>query len=211
MAIRQYHITVAPEVGLYRGPQYVDYDYTIQKGQPFFGADSIRVGSVWYSGVLYEHLPMLYDVVKDQLVIKDPSNTYKIALLMDIVDSFSLDGGRFIPIRNSLAPAYLRGGFCDRIYQGGQFVLLKRDKKFVRENLMIMSDNVRFFVDESVDFYIKKDRGYHLVNTKAQLLEVLKDRKAEVKRLIRKSKLNWRKDKERLLLAVAAYYDGANH
>ena len=37
VALRQYHAYVAPEVGLYRGIQYIDYDFTVQKGQPFLG------------------------------------------------------------------------------------------------------------------------------------------------------------------------------
>jgi hypothetical protein len=211
VAIRQYHMATAPEVGLYRGPQYVDYDYTLQKGEPFYGPDSIRSGSVWYSGVMYERIPMLYDVVKDQLVIKDPFNIYKISLLMDLVDSFYLDGQPFIPIRDSLAPAVLHGGFFDRIYEGRRFVLLKRDRKFVRENLMVTPDNVRLFVDENIDYYFKSGGQYRLVNTKAQLFDVLKDRKSEVKRLIRKSKLKWRANKEQILLAVVSYYDSVDH
>src|ERR1700733_6117947 len=67
-ALRQYHTYVAPEVGLYRGMLYIDYDFTGQRGQPFFGPDLIRSGSVWYNGVGYDKVPMLYDLVKDQLV-----------------------------------------------------------------------------------------------------------------------------------------------
>ena len=59
VALRDYHLYVAPETGLYRGNQYADYDFTIQQGQPFFGPDSIRTGSVWYSGVYYAHVHLL--------------------------------------------------------------------------------------------------------------------------------------------------------
>ena len=72
IALRQYHAFVAPETGLYRGPQYADYDYLIQKGEPFFGPDSIRTGTIWYDGIFYEHIPMLYDLVKGLVVIQDP-------------------------------------------------------------------------------------------------------------------------------------------
>src|SRR5277367_6279469 len=58
-AIHQYHVYTDPEPALYRGPQYVDYDYTIQKGQPFFGPDSFRVGTIRYNGIGYEHVPIL--------------------------------------------------------------------------------------------------------------------------------------------------------
>jgi hypothetical protein len=210
-ALRQYHAYVAPEVGLYRGMQYVDYDFSIQKGQPFFGPDSIRYGSVWYSGVEYDTVRMLYDQVKNQLVILDPYNVYKISLFMDRVDSFSLDGHLLIRIRDSLAPPPLRFGYCERIYQG-RLVLLMQEQKFLHENIMLSSDNVRFYIDGSVSYYLKKDGRYLAVNTKKGLFDFLNDRRrSDIKRIMRKSKLKWRTDKEQLLRLVAAWYDGAKN
>jgi hypothetical protein len=210
-ALRQYHAYVTPEVGLYRGMQYIDYDITIQKGQPFFGPDSVRYGSVWYNGIGYDNIRMQYDLVKDQLVILDPFNIYKISLYMDMVDSFALDGHLFIRIRDSLAPSFLRFGYCERIYQG-RLVLMKRERKFVHENLVLSSDNVRLYIDGTISFYFKKDGRYQAVNTRKELYNLLKDRRrSDIKRFIRKSKLNWHTDKEQLLQLVAAWYDGANH
>jgi hypothetical protein len=210
IALRQYHSYVAPEVGLYRGTQYIDYDYTVQKGQPFFGPDSIRYGSVWYGGVAYDHVRMLYDLIKDQLVVLDPYNVYKIALYMDLVDSFALDGQTLLRIRDSLAPSWLRSVYFEPIYRG-RMVLLKRERKFLHENIVISSDNVRLFIDGNDDYYLKKGDGYHAVNTKEALYDLFKDRRSDVKRLIRKSKLGWHKDKEQLLQLVVAWYDGQNH
>jgi hypothetical protein len=210
-ALRQYHAYVGPEVGLYRGMQYVDYEYTVQKGQPFYGPDSVRSGSVWYNGVGYDNVRMQYDLVKDQLVIFDPFNIYKISLYMDMVDSFALDGRLLIRIRDSLAPSFIRFGYCERIYQG-RTVLLKRERKFIHENLVVSSDNVRLYIDGTISYYLKKDGGYQSVNTKRELFDQLKDRRrSDIKRFIRKSKLNWHTDKEQLLQLVAAWYDGANH
>jgi hypothetical protein len=210
-ALRQYHAYVAPEVGLYRGMQYADYEFTVQKGQPFFASDSARRGSVWYNGVGYDSVRMLYDLVKDQLVIYDPYNVYKISLFMNMVDSFTLDGHRFIRIGDSLAPPSLRSGYCERVYEG-RLSVIKRERKFLHENMIISSDNIRLFIDGSTDYYLKKDRVYHLVNTRNELYDLLKDRRrADVRRFIRKSKLNWHTDKEQLLQAVAAWYDGVNH
>ena len=210
IAMRQYHSYVAPEVGLFRGTQYIDYDYTVQKGQPYFGLDSIRTGSVWYGGVAYDHVRMLYDLIKDQLVILDPYSIYKIALYMDLVDSFALDGHMLVRIRDSLAPAWLRPTYVEPIYRGG-LVLLKRERKFMHENLVISSDNVRLFIDGSSEYYLKKGGIYHAVNTREALYDLLKDRRSEIRRLVRKSKLKWHKEKERLLQLVVAWYDGATH
>lgn len=210
-AILQYHQAVAPEVGLYRGPQYIDYTHTVQRGQPFFGPDSLRRGTVWYGGIGYDNVPMEYDLVKDQLAIAGFRSSFRIALLMEFVDSFRLDDRPFVRIRDSLAPEFIRGGYCDLLYRGPGFALMKRDRKFIHENLMVTPDNVRLFIDESISYYWLENGKYHPVNTRAQLLAVLKDRQKDVRRVIRKSKARWRRDKEQLLLAVARWYDGVNH
>src|SRR6185312_6079067 len=207
-AILQYHQAVSPEVGLYRGPQYIDYTHTIQKGQPFFGPDSLRRGTVWYGGIGYDGVSMEYDLVKDQLAIADFRSSFRIALLMEFVDSFRLDDQQFIKIRDSVAPDFIRGGYCDRLYGGTRFALLKRDRKFIHENLMVTPDNVRLFIDESSAYYWFENGKYHPESTKAELLAVLKDRQQGARRVIRKSKSGWRRDKEPLLLAVAQWYNG---
>ena len=209
-ALRQYHSYVAPEVGLYRGIQYIDYDYTVQKGQPFFGPDSIRYGSVWYDGMGYDHVRMLYDLVKGQLVISDPNNIYKISLFMDLVDSFQLDGHLLLRIRDSLAPSSLRSGFCEILYRGG-VTLLKRERKSLHENLVISSDNIKLFIDGTSSYYLRKGRSYEPVNNRKEVFDLMKDKRSEVRKLIRKSGLKWHTNKEEILLLVTRWYDGVNH
>ena len=211
-AVRQYHTYVAPEVSLYRGAQYVDYDFTVQRGQPFLGPDnSIYDGAVWYSRVGYDHLRLQYDLVKEQLVIMDPFNVFKISLYMDMVDSFLLGSHRYFRIRDSLAPSILRSGFSERIYQG-RLVLLKRERKELHEKIVISSDNVRLFIDGSISYYFLKDGRYHPVNSKRELFDALKERRrSDIRRVMRTSGLQWSDNKELLLQLVAAWYDGNNH
>lgn len=211
-AVRQYHTYVAPEVSLYRGDQYVDYDFTIQRGQPFLGPDnSIHDGAVWYSRMEYDRVRLQYDLVKEQLVIMDPFNVFKISLNMDKVDSFLLGSHRYFRINDSFAPPILRSGFSERIYQG-RLVLLKRERKVLHENIVITSDNVRLFVEWSISYYFLKDGRYHPVNSKRELFEALKDRRrSDIRRVMRKTGLDWSDNKELLLQLVAAWYDGNNH
>jgi hypothetical protein len=209
VAIHQYHVYTTPESGLYRGPQYVDYDYTVQRGQPFFGPDSFRVGTIRYNGLLYEHVLILYDLVKDQVVISDPYYVYKISLLMDLVDGFTIEDHVFILLKDSLNPSAPRSGFYERLYQG-HVTLLKREKKSLQENLVQSTDNVRNFIDSSVSYYLKKAGTWYPIGSKGMLLKALKDRRAEVRKFIRNNNLSWHDDKEQLLLKVVLWYDGFN-
>ena len=44
-----------------------------------------------------------------------------------------------------------------------------------------------------------------------RLLEALKDKRADARRVMRKSKLRWRANREQLLELVTMWYDSADH
>jgi hypothetical protein len=211
-ALQLYHAFMTPEPGLYRGSRYVDYAFRVQEGQPFFDSESIKTGTVTYNGILYEHVPMLYDLVLGSLVINDPMHIYKISLIMDLVDSFTITDHAFIRLRDSLNPSAPRNGFYERLYQSeGGFTLLKKEKKTYIQNLVVSSDNIQNYINYSVAYYLKKGNTYYSVNNKKALFAVFKDRKPDLKKFIRKNNLNWRQDKEYMILKVVSWYDTLNH
>src|SRR5690349_14742788 len=55
--------------GLYTGSRYVR-DYYRVKGHPFFETDSLGKGDVFYNGVLYKNVDLLYDLSHDNVVTK---------------------------------------------------------------------------------------------------------------------------------------------
>jgi hypothetical protein len=206
-AVHEYHAYVAPEVALYRGTQYFDTNLSVRQGQPFMGADVIRIGSVWYDGIEYDNVGMEYNLLKERLVILDPFSVYKISLYMDLVDSFAFGGNVYFRVRDSHAPSILRSGYCDRIHQG-RFVLLKRDHKSL-VNTVISLNNPQFIIEESIQYFILKNGVYYAVNSKSKLVHVLSDRRrSEIRKVMRESGLEWSTDQEKLLLLVAAWYDG---
>ena len=211
-ALQLYHAYLTPEPGLYRGSRYVDYAFRIQEGQPFFGSGDIGVGTVTYNGIFYDHVPMLYDLVLGSVIINDPMHVYKISLIMDLVDSFSIAEHAFIRLRDSLNPSAPRNGYYERLYQReGGFTLLKKEKKTYIQNMVVSSDNIQNYINYSTAYYLKKGNTYYSVNSKNALFNVLKDRKPDVKKFIRKNNLNWRQDKEDLILKVISWYDTLNH
>ena len=97
-ALQFYHEYLKPETRLYKGKQYVEYAYTIKIGHPYFNDDHFQKGSVFYDGVQYGDLDLLYDLVKGEVVIKDPFNTYKIALINERLDRFTILNHSFIQL-----------------------------------------------------------------------------------------------------------------
>jgi hypothetical protein len=211
-ALQLYHAFMTPEPDLYRGIRYIDYANRVQQGQPFFVSGDMRIGTVTYNGIVYDNVPMIYDLVLGLVVINDPMRVFKISLIMNLVDSFNIADHPFIRLRDSLNPSAPRNGYYERLYQReGGFTLLKKEKKTYIQNMVMSSDNIQNYINYSVAYYLKKGNTYYSVNSKRALFAVLKDRKPEVKKFIRKNSLNWRQDKESLILNVVSWYDTLNH
>ena len=115
VAINSYHQFLSPETGLYTGSQYTYntyYPFTINEGNPFFFSKNFDAGSVFYNNVLYENVPLLYDIIKGELLINDPSRTYIIRLNNSRIAWFKLWGHTFVWLMNDLtANSSMNTGF----------------------------------------------------------------------------------------------------
>lgn len=210
-ALREYHAYLEPEPALYRGSQYVEYGFLLKEGHPYFGEDRMRIGTVWYDGILYENLHLLYDEVKDQVIIPDPDKVFKIFLINDEVDGFTIEHHRFIQLRDSLNPSQPRNGFYEQLYTG-RISLLKKEIKLITEDLSNSQEGIRRFITTNISYYVRRGETYYPVNNKRSLFYALKDKAKEGRKFIRKNHLKIRGDgKEESLKQVVAWYDGSNN
>jgi hypothetical protein len=208
-ALKNYHSYLAPEPALYRGPQYLPYHYLLKSGHPYF-SDSVRTGTIRYAGIVYSDQRLLYDEVYGQVVITDPYGAFKIGLLSERIDSFTIEDHSFIRMTDSLNPSAPAVGFYEQLYRG-RISLLKREKKTIQEDASLVDEGVRKYIVSGVSYYIRNGKTWYPVNTARGLMAATKDRGREVKRFIRSHKLSMRRDKENTLIQVAAWYDGLNH
>ena len=204
--IQQYHQFISNVAPLYNGPQYEEYDTRIQMGHPYFQSPGFNPASIMYDHILYESIPLKYDLVKNEVVIKDPSGVFRLSLSNDKISHFNVLNHTFIRIvRDSSNRSVINTAFYDELYKGITLVLLKKETKKILEDLK--SDGVKRFIEDNADYYIVRNNTYYSVNTKGQVFSLFKDRKSEVKKLIRKNKLNFRLDRDGALITIANYYD----
>jgi hypothetical protein len=203
-AISLYHEFMAPETGLFNGSQYISYAQTIQEGIPFFESAGFNKGSVFYNGVLYENIPLQYDLVKGELITIVSSSNYNIRLINDKIAGFSLLNHQFVRLVKDSNDKVIKTGFYEVLYNGN-IAAYKKQSKIIGEDLS--SGKLRTFIVESKSFYLKKGNSYFTITSKGSLLAVLKDRKKDVQDFIKKNKLNVRNDKDNALPKIAAYYD----
>lgn len=205
-ALSVYHSYLTPETGLFRGSEYASYDFTLREGNPFFGDKRRRPGTIVYDSVLYNHVLLLYDEVKDLIVLYDVSNVFKISLYPELIDRFTIEDHRFIRLKDSLNPSQPHNGFYEVLYQGG-ITLLKKEKKVIREDLNSGTTAEFYIQGADTSYYLKKNNVYYPVKNNRSLLHALKDRSQDVKRFIRSNGLSVRRDRENTLIKVSAWYD----
>jgi len=183
--------------GLYTGSRYVR-DYYHAKGYPFFETDSFQKGDIFYNGVLYKNADLLYDLSTDNVVTKY-SEDANIVLVREKISYFKLRGHLFVAGNDALDR-----GFYDVLFTGKIEILAHR-----RKELTPWSKSMEFDAtfSQTSNYFIYKDSSYYKVNNKQELLDVLKDKKTELKEFISKNRFDFRKNFETALLRTAMYYD----
>ncbi|MEO8860801.1 MAG: hypothetical protein ABI358_05225 [Ginsengibacter sp.] len=212
VAVSFYHQFLSPETGLYNGSEYTYntyYPFTINEGNPFFFSKGFEPGSVFYNNVLYENVPLLYDIIKDELLINDPSRAFIIRLNNSRIAWFKLWGHTFVWMMNNRTDnSSLSTGFY-LLLHNGKTSLYARDTKSFKENTASIQ-GLNKYVVESIDYFIEKDSHFYKIKNRKSLLSVLSNKKKEVTQFIKKNRLNLRKDKVNALTKAVAYYDEIN-
>src|ERR1044071_1942480 len=202
-AINAYYQSLGEESPLYNGSEYIEYAYTLQEGHPFFKTPNFVNGNIDLDGMIFHDVPMLYDIVKDQLIIQDFQRVYKINLPADKVQQFFLMDHLFVRlVRDN--PADVKTGFYDQLYKGKIALLAKREKKILEKYSNLQIGKV--IISEDI-YYIKKDGVYHTIKNRSSLLGVLKSKKKEVQQYLKTQNIKFKREPERAMIMAVKYYD----
>jgi hypothetical protein len=186
---------------LYNGSQYIDYDHRIT-GNPFFEASHFADGSIVYDGIFFENVQMFYDILHDDVVIKN-YNDSSLILVKEKISSFNYAAHKFVRLDSS--ETGIPTGFYDVLFEG-KITLYARRKKEVIEKVNLQYSESYFAT--SVEYYILSDSIYHLVSDKRSVLQVMADKRADVTKFLHQNKIKFKKNMETDLIRTSAYYDG---
>lgn len=203
-AASTYYDRMQENAPFYNGVGYTGYGHNIN-GHPFFQSDMLQKASFYYDGTLYENIPLLYDLVSDEVVIKDYTNNYYIRLNSSKIRYFSLLGHTFIrQVPDSNGAAIPELGFFDRIYEGPTTVFAKRKKQI--SHTLTSEKTISEYVQYN-SWYIRTENGYSRITGKKSLLSILNDKKSELKKWLSKEKLDFKKNMDDAIKKTVAYYD----
>jgi len=199
-----YNPFIVKQSRLYNGVEHLGYAYKI-KGHAYFLQNELSIGTIVYDELEFANVPMLYDLLKGQVVIQHLDGFSKIGLISPKVRSFSLLNHHFVRL-DSIPGTPITGGFYDELYTGNTKVLVKR-RKYIQET--VKDEIEREFIEVNPVF-VQKENTYYFIKTYKTLLAVLKDKAPQVKQYLRKNRIKFRKAPEYTILKAAEYYDSIN-
>ncbi len=203
-----YSESLSVQSGIYRGPEYTGYPYRIKEGHPFFISTELQKGEIRYDGMSFRDVPMWYDLAKNEVVVQYVDNFSKISLHKEKISDFTISGHHFINIQGDSAKSNLENGIYDQIYSGKSEILVRRSKSYLRE---IDSEGIWFtFSRENTAIFIRTGEIYKPVSNQKSLLKALGKYQKEILTHLRQSKINFRREREKAIILMAAYFDQLN-
>ncbi len=207
-AIDLYNNYNANNAPVYNGEAYLYYTFKME-GDPFFETGNFSDGWVNYKGRKYNSLKLIYDIVRNQVVVLSPDKITAIVVQSQFIDSFSLLGHTFIALQEDQKQNLYNSGFYDLLYNGHTQFLVRRVKSLnprIQGNIMVTQ-----FVTKN-RFYIHKGGLYYLVSNKKDVYRLFNDKIHELKRLMHKNHIKLRhKTFESDMVKVTAFYDQLTH
>lgn len=202
-----YHRALGQQEHLFSGSEYVEMNMP-RRGHPFYKTRDWEEGDIFFDGILYPRVSLLYDILLDQVVISHASEDnifVKIKLNNDRIGYFTFMGGTFVQASGQTASgAALPPGLYQQLYDGQVAVLAKRQK--TRQDV-VENQTILVVFSQKDRFYLRHKGQYYLVKSKASVLQVFKEHKKELARHLRKNGLRFRESREEAIISLAKYYD----
>jgi hypothetical protein len=201
--ISVYKEATAQSQNLYNGRVYYLYDSRSEEHQ-FFNERKWQKGIVRYDNQQFDSIPMMYDIFKDELVIKHFNGDH-LLLQSEKVDFFLLSDHNFMRLEagKDINPQ-MRTGFYDIIYNGTSRTVVRRYKQ--RQEKIVDKRVISLYPQKNF-FYILKDGKYHAAQTKKAVLNLFPEHKKELRKVLRDGNIKFRKQKDLAIARMVATHD----
>jgi hypothetical protein len=202
-AVSYYYQFTDQRSRLYNGKEFIPYDPRLE-GHPYFGDGEMHRGFVFYDGLPFDSVNILYDIVKDELIIQHFDVFFKIVLIPGKVKEFRLLDHRYVRlVKDSSNKLPVSTGYYDFLYEGNVMLIAKRTKHIDET----VTDKINQKIVVKDFFYVIKDKVYYPVKSYKSLLAIFKDRSKEIRQDLRKNKIKFRKTREAAILRAVKFYD----
>jgi hypothetical protein len=141
------------------------------------------------------------------VVVLLPSHISKFSLIKERVKSFYFLGNHFININTDTLASNtaLSSGYYNQLYNG-KCELLGKYSKSIQTTTNNISGLESYF-NLSKNYYIRKNNIYSSIGGQRALLNVLKDKKKDLKKYIKANNIIFGDNPEEAMVKIATYYD----
>lgn len=198
-ALTSYQVAIGENIPYNEGREFPGYGIKLD-GHPFFSSDQLSSGDIIYDGVRYTAVPMLYDLVADEVIIRPPGYQYLVRLSREKVPSFTFRGEEFF----RADPDSSGQRYFQYIYKGEVRAFARKRKQL---NHVTTAERAIDRFDEYDDYFILKDGEISRASGNNSVLKRFREDKDELKKMIQREGLSFKRDPETFLRKCAAHYD----
>jgi len=188
---KKYEVVTKQISGLYNGPKYQLDAVLYDEGTPFLYS-YLQPGSIEYDGKKYTDIELLYDLVKDELVLLHFNGSARIQLIKSKVAAFTIADRSFIHVKADRSKDWgINEGYYEVIHKGKD-LLLKKNLKVLQTSYTSQSGRVDVF-DRQKYFLVKNGKANQITSRKSFLSLI---GKTDIDSKLRKSGITYRANQE---------------
>lgn len=193
---------LAGNLRLFTGAEYIRNGQHAQ-GYPFFQSELPLDGSVLYDGASYEHIPLQYDLITGEIITHDSIDNANISLVRDKLPRFTISGHIFLWLpAGGDSDRSISAGYYELLEDGSARLMVRHEKRLVFPSTK--DDSVKYVAADI--YFVRLDGRYIRVEGRRSLLNMLADKRDQLKKFIRQHELNFKKDLENALRQTIHYY-----
>ena len=197
-AINLYSMATGLQSHIYNGNSYIEYR-ELNEEHPYFINEWVD-GSITYEEQFYDNIPLMYDISTDKIIIDNKYGVNKIQLISSKISSFTIQQHQFVKMKEEGNPA----GFYEVLYDGTTQAYVQW-RKSLQESISTQTI-ARTFNDRS-SYFIRKGGKMYLVKNKKSVINLLAEKKSEIKKFIRASSIRFKDNRANAIREVVKFYD----
>ena len=188
---------------LYNGRAWKNVYYKIRGDQFLFTTDFIP-GSVTIDNKEFRNIRLKYDIYNDELISLN-DHGIMLQLNKEMTDKFTLRYGdqTYLFKRIDSDSTGSMKGFVNILYDGKSGLYVK----YMKEILLLAVDNKYDMFNQLIRVYFVKDGSASRINSRREMLALMKDHKSEVIQFMRSNKIRLSKKVPSSFRPVVEYYD----
>lgn len=206
--LKQRYTTTFPySAQIYNGPEYFDYltRFNTHTDHQFFKYPDKQSGTVTCNEQYYSNLFLSYDLVLDQVIITIPNSPFRLRLVNENVQNFTINNHQFIRIKTDTTQNTVTTGYYE-VMTTGNVVLLARHTKDLQKQLR--QTKTEAVITNKTRFFLKKNGHFYSTSSNKNILLAFNDHENEIKKYIYNNNLKFNKKRvESYLLTLTKYYN----